>query len=92
MKKIVTALSCIAAAILVAGCAVTAPDSQSTGTVSVRSADAGDLARTFSGLAKAGGKVFALDPAASDIRIYVFRAGRAAAAGHNHVLSAPRFK
>lgn len=39
--------------------------------------------------AAAGVTVYRLDPARSDLRIYVFRGGRAAAAGHNHLLSAP---
>jgi hypothetical protein len=39
----------------------------------------------------AGDAVYRIDPAASDVRIYVFRGGRAAQLGHNHVLSAPDF-
>ncbi|MES0872642.1 YceI family protein [Sinimarinibacterium thermocellulolyticum] len=39
----------------------------------------------------AGATVYRVDPAASDVRIYVFRGGRAAGLGHNHVLSAPTF-
>jgi len=39
-----------------------------------------------------GGRLFRLDPAASQVRIHVFRAGRAAALGHNHVLAAPRLQ
>lgn len=38
-----------------------------------------------------GATVWRVEPAASDIRIYVFRGGRAARLGHNHVLSAPDF-
>ncbi|HEY1092048.1 MAG TPA: YceI family protein [Burkholderiaceae bacterium] len=38
-----------------------------------------------------GETLFAIDPAASRIRIHVFRAGRAQALGHNHVLGATRF-
>lgn len=37
-------------------------------------------------------QVYQLDPAASVIRIYVFRGGRAAMAGHNHVVAAPRLR
>ena len=40
----------------------------------------------------AGGKLFALSPAQSTVRIYAFRAGKAARFGHNHVLAAPQFK
>ena len=36
--------------------------------------------------------VYTVDPAASQIRIYVYRAGAAARLGHNHVLSAPAFE
>jgi polyisoprenoid-binding protein YceI len=38
------------------------------------------------------GTVYAVDSAASKVRIYTFRAGAAARLGHNHVLSAPRFE
>ncbi|QPF74780.1 hypothetical protein G8A07_18870 [Roseateles sp. DAIF2] len=41
---------------------------------------------------EAGGRLFRLDPATSAVRIYVFRGGRAARLGHNHLLSAPRFE
>jgi len=49
------------------------------------------LAATYARLAQDGARVFTLDPANSSVRIYVFRDGRAARLGHNHVLSAPRF-
>jgi polyisoprenoid-binding protein YceI len=39
-----------------------------------------------------GGKLFALAPAQSSVRMYAFRAGKAARFGHNHVLSAPHFQ
>lgn len=52
---------------------------------------ADNLATTYASLAAAGGKVMTLDPKASAVRIYVFRAGQAAKVGHNHVLSAPQF-
>jgi polyisoprenoid-binding protein YceI len=45
----------------------------------------------YDNAAKAGGRVLTLDPSASAVRIYAFRAGTAARVGHNHVLSAPRF-
>ncbi len=50
------------------------------------------LTTTYGDLGRAGGNVIALDPAASVVRIYVFRDGRAARLGHNHVLAAPRFE
>ena len=49
------------------------------------------LAATYARLGQDGARVFTLDPASSSVRIYVFRDGRAARLGHNHVLSAPRF-
>lgn len=42
--------------------------------------------------AQVGGRLYRLDAEASQLRIHVFRAGRAAALGHNHVLSAPRLQ
>jgi len=50
-----------------------------------------DLKSVYMELAKAGGKLFALDPKKSTVRIYAFRSGRFAKLGHNHVLSAPQF-
>jgi hypothetical protein len=50
-----------------------------------------DLKAIYADLGTAGGKVFTLSPDASTVRIYAFRAGRAARLGHNHVLSAPQF-
>lgn len=51
-----------------------------------------ELEQVYRRLGSDGGQVFTLDPAASKVRIYVFRDGRAARLGHNHVLSAPHFK
>jgi hypothetical protein len=49
------------------------------------------LPAIYAKLGQGSGKVFALEPATSSVRIYVFRDGRAARLGHNHVLSAPHF-
>jgi len=49
------------------------------------------LEAIYSELGRTGGKVFTLAPKDSVVRIYAFRAGRAARLGHNHVLSAPQF-
>ncbi len=49
------------------------------------------IARAYDDLRQTAGKVFVLDPASSNVRIYAFRAGPAAKLGHNHVLSAPAF-
>ena len=51
-----------------------------------------DLAQTYADLRAAGGRVFALNPNTSSLRMYAFRAGKAAKFGHNHVLSAPEFQ
>ena len=51
-----------------------------------------DLSATYASLRAAGGRVFTLNPALSEVRIYAFRAGKAAKFGHNHVLSAPAFE
>lgn len=50
---------------------------------------AGDLATRYRDLAAGGTAVFQVDPARSSVRVYVFRSGRAARSGHNHVLSLP---
>lgn len=50
-----------------------------------------DLRAEYQALAQTG-TVYAVDPAASQVRIFVFRAGAAARLGHDHVLSAPKFE
>lgn len=49
-------------------------------------------AAEYERLAVGQGQVYRLDPQASSIQIYVYRAGALAAKGHNHVISAPRFQ
>jgi YceI-like domain len=49
------------------------------------------LGANYAAAQTSGGRVFKLNPQASEVRIFVFRGGRAAKVGHNHVLSAPRF-
>lgn len=51
-----------------------------------------NLSAQYAQWAQSGGRVMRLQPQASQIRIYVFRAGRYARLGHNHVLSAPQFE
>lgn len=52
-----------------------------------------DYDAEYSALAKSeAGTVYVLDAAASAVRIYVFRGGAAAKAGHNHILAAPKFE
>ena len=50
-----------------------------------------DLHAEYHALAANNSVVYTIDPAASRVRIYVFRGGKAAKLGHNHVLDAPRF-
>jgi len=76
------------ASLLLAGCAGAPP----AATAPAQPAPISELAATYAALQASGGRVFALDPGRSDVRIYAFRAGRAAAMGHNHVLTAPQFE
>ncbi len=66
------------------------PDYRKPETAAIRSVE--DLAQTYAALRAAGGSVFTLNPKASTLRIYAFRAGKAAKFGHNHVVSAPEFQ
>jgi hypothetical protein len=50
------------------------------------------LSAQYAQLSAAGGRVMRLQPDASEIRMVVFRGGRAVNLGHNHVLSAPEFE
>ena len=52
----------------------------------------GDLSAQYAQLGATGGRVMRLQPEASQIRMYVFRGGRAVNLGHNHVLSVPEFE
>lgn len=91
LKKILTSLSSAAAAITLLSCTVISPTSPTSGASLTQSDRQTELKAEYSALNGASGKVFTLDPGQSTVRIYVFRGGRAAAVGHNHVLSAPRF-
>jgi hypothetical protein len=86
-------LSTVIVGILLASCVSTSPTPASTSVSSPVAKDgvAGDLKVTYQHLAEVDGKTFVLDPAASAVRIYAFRSGRAAKLGHNHVLAAPQF-
>ncbi len=88
MKAARAGLLCAAATALLACSAPrTGPDAAPAGPVDEHV----DLRSQYDALAAQGGRVFAMDPGASQIRIFAFRAGRAARFGHNHVLTAPRF-
>ena len=91
LKKILIFLSSAAAAMTLLSCTVMRPASPTDGTSFTQGDPQAELRAEYSALGKAGGRVFTLDPSRSTVRIYVFRGGRAATVGHNHVLSAPRF-
>jgi hypothetical protein len=78
----------VAVVTLIAACSSSSPDRAAP-------PDASDavaaLTARYRELQSAGGRVFALEPAASAVRIYAFRAGPAGKLGHNHVIYAPRF-
>lgn len=50
------------------------------------------LQQGFQARAAVPGTRYRIDPAASQVHIYAFRAGAARKAGHNHVLSVPQFE
>lgn len=91
LKRISAILSSLAAAIALLSCTAVPPPSPTGGALPAQRDRQAELKAEYAALAKAGGRVFTLDPGKSTVRIYVFRGGRAARAGHNHVLSAPRF-
>jgi len=91
INKLGIALLGIAAAIALVGCTAVAPRSAADAPSTAQSGHQADLKTVYSDLERAGGKVFALDPHSSVVRMYAFRGGRAAKLAHNHVLSAPRF-
>lgn len=90
-RKTLMPLSALAVAVALISCNAILPNPQTDLTPSGQNSQQQDIRATYSQLGQAGGKVFALDPKTSEIRIYAFRAGRAAKLGHNHVLSAPVF-
>ncbi|TXH75238.1 YceI family protein [Thiobacillus sp.] len=90
-KKILTFLSSAAAVITLLSCTVISPTSPTSGASLTPGDRQAELKAEYSALSGASGTVFTLDPSQSTVRIYVFRGGRAAAVGHNHVLSAPQF-
>jgi hypothetical protein len=77
-----------AAALLLLACAEP-PAPPSSGAAS-RVDDA--LEAVYAGLKSQGGRVLRFDPQGSTVRIFAFRGGKAARLGHNHVLTAPRFR
>ena len=77
--------------LLLCACAASTPPP--TATSSARSVSRAEtLSQDYHALAgDHPGRVFALDAGASQVRIYVFRGGAAARAGHDHVISVPKF-
>ena len=97
---VLTGLSSIVACCLLLGCGTPQPASNAASSSQAPAQDSSrpvaseaqpDLESAYLSLARAGGKLVRLDPAASSVRVYVFRAGTAAALGHNHVLTVPEF-
>ncbi|MDC8783732.1 YceI family protein [Paucibacter sp. hw1] len=89
-------------AVLLSACSLPAPTvaiTAATVTTAERVRDAPEIASPEAELdqryealhlAQPAARLFALDAGASSLRIHVFRAGRLAGLGHNHVLTAPR--
>jgi len=90
-KKFAIVLFAAAAAIALPGCGATSRPSRTGTAPTAASGDRADLQAIYSEIGRSGGRVFTLAPKDSVVRIYAFRAGRAARLGHNHVLSAPQF-
>lgn len=90
-KKFIVLLSSVIAAMILLSCAPIPATSPAGEMAFAQGVLHRDLKAHYAALAEAGGRVFALDPDKSAVRIYVFRGGRAARLGHNHILSAPRF-
>jgi len=80
---------------MLCGCAVgpsdSGADAATPGGTPAEADAAPRLAADYAQWARRGERVIALDPGASEVRIHVFRGGRAARLGHDHVLSAPEF-
>jgi hypothetical protein len=90
-KKLAIVLLSAAAAAALLSCSATLRPSRTGTAPTAASGDRADLETIYSEIGRAGGRVFTLAPKKSMVRIYAFRAGRAARLGHNHVLSAPQF-
>jgi hypothetical protein len=95
-RKFALGFACLAACGLQWGCTAIAPPTAgvplAVGAAQALEPDPGTLSTQYAQPGAAGGRVMRLQPEASQIRIHVFRAGRAVNLGHNHVLSAPVFE
>jgi polyisoprenoid-binding protein YceI len=91
VRKFALLLFSAAAAAALLSCSATLRSSQTGTAPTVAGAESANLQAIYSEMGRTGGRVFTLVPSESLVRIYAFRAGRAARLGHNHVLSAPQF-
>jgi polyisoprenoid-binding protein YceI len=91
INRLGTVLLGFAATLSLISCTVISPRATTNASSVAPSESRADLKTVYANLARAGGKVYTLDPHASVIRIYVFRGGVAARLAHNHVLAAPKF-
>lgn len=96
LRKLTLAFVCLIACSLQWSCTAVAPPATLAPLVAetVRGTpqEPGALAAQYAQLGAVGGRVMRLQPDASQIRIYVFRGGRASNLGHNHVVSVPAFE
>jgi polyisoprenoid-binding protein YceI len=91
LRKLATLFLAAAGVATLLSCTTALRPPQAGPTPTAASGEGADLDAIYSEIGRAGGKVFALEPQDSMVRIYAFRSGRAARLGHNHVLSAPQF-
>ncbi|WP_162851182.1 YceI family protein [Panacagrimonas perspica] len=75
------------ASLVVASCQTPAPQPVESAVIALP-----DLRQPYLDAADSSGEIYTLDPADSTIRLYVFRGGKAAKAGHNHVLGVSNFE
>jgi hypothetical protein len=90
-RKLTFGLPAAVAVAALLGCSATLPPPRAGREPVQAGGEGAELAAVYSDLGQAGGRVFTLAPKNSSVRIYAFRAGRAARLGHNHVVSAPQF-
>jgi hypothetical protein len=95
-RKFALAFVCLVACGLLWSCTTIFPPAPlappKAGAYQAKQQDPGVLSAQHAQLGAAGGRVMRLQSETSEIRIYVFRGGRAVKLGHNHVISAPEFE
>lgn len=98
LERFGSTLLLFAAAAVLSGCvsgkpgSIAPPTAGEPGAIAVvHGENPGELHTVYAKLEHEGGKLFALEPKTSTVRIYAFRSGSAARLGHNHVLAAPQF-